>query len=216
MHVLSRIKHQLFREQVTEDRSSTLYWQQQIYTVISSLVIGAGTILLLLGVIQSYTITNMVMLYFFVIAYAFALVIVFARRMPFKIRIYSLISLTFSTGIMLVITAGPKGSSCSYITSSFILAALLLDRRGIFYHSAVSVTAFALITIALSTDLFASQPISEMQDAWAFFVSSSLLIGAVQAIIVHMITDGLQKQTEQVQRQKNDMIAVLPPSSNRC
>ncbi len=64
MHVLSRIKHQLFREQVTEDRSSTLYWQQQIYTVISSLVIGAGTILLLLGVIQSYTITNMVMLYF--------------------------------------------------------------------------------------------------------------------------------------------------------
>ncbi len=129
--------------------------------------------------------------------------------MPFKIRIYSLISLTFSTGIMLVITAGPKGSSCSYITSSFILAALLLDRRGIFYHSAVSVTAFALITIALSTDLFASQPISEMQDAWAFFVSSSLLIGAVQAIIVHMITDGLQKQTEQVQRQKNDMIAVF-------
>ncbi|MCF7942733.1 MAG: response regulator [Spirochaetia bacterium] len=209
MHVLSRIKHQLFREQVTEDRSSTLYWQQQIFSVLATLMIGSSTVLVFFGALQFYTSINHLMMICYVGAYVLVMAMVFTRPISFSLRKYALVYLSLTTGVLLIITVGPKGASCSYITASFILAALLLNRREIFFHSAVSVTAFALITIALSTGLFASQPISEMQDAWAFFMSSSLLIGAVLAIIVHMITDGLQKQTEQVQRQKNDMIAVF-------
>jgi two-component system, cell cycle sensor histidine kinase and response regulator CckA len=203
------IKHRLFTDQLSSDRNSTLYWQQQIFSVLATLMVGSSIVLLFFGVLQFHTDSNHLMLILYVAAFVLIMFITYSHSMPFILRKYALVYLSLATGILLIITAGSKGASCSYITASFILAALLLSRREVFFHSAVSVTAFTLLTIALSAGLFASQPISDMQDAWAFFISSSMLIGAVLAIIVHMITDGLLKQAEEVQLQKNDMAAVF-------
>lgn len=134
------------------------------------------------------------------------------KRISFVIRKRMVIYILTLVGAVLIISAGPKGASSAYIISSFVIAGIFENRKGIISHISITVCSYAVITLLLYQGSLDNQPISLLRNTWVTILSNNLILGIVLEWIVYKVNTGLYKQSEAMILQKDELRSLIDSS----
>ncbi|MCF8074788.1 MAG: response regulator [Desulfotignum sp.] len=138
--------------------------------------------------------------------YVMMAVIVFIKKIPYKIRAWMGITLLWLLGLLALKTLGPLGSGKTYLFASAVVAGLILGVRAAFF-----VLVLVYGTILAFTKLYSSGTVSwELAElynisTWNVTAITFLFLCTICTVAVSLLISGMKKTHESLEKKSNDL-----------
>jgi signal transduction histidine kinase/ActR/RegA family two-component response regulator len=130
--------------------------------------------------------------------YAWVAVLFFKRRMPFAVRAYSIVYMTYALGMVLLLTVGPFGAGAVWLFAFPVLAAVFMGLRTSIMALCINVGSIVLVGILLTLGTFQwNSDIINAMEKWVVIALNFMFLNTIVAISVAYISRGLMISLQQ-------------------
>ena len=181
--------------------------------ILHNLLIGASVFGLLdyfLVVVRSYNRTALPAFIVYTAAVVWVLVITLIRKLPYRLRAFSLIGLIYLLGITSYLQGGVTTDGAIFTLAFVFMASLLIGPQGAMYSSILGIGSSVTIGILMSkhiivpTDVFSSDDLSGWINRCAIIVMLTAIIGLSLSTMLRGLQKNLNKATVIAKELKKD------------
>lgn len=132
--------------------------------------------------------------------YGWVVVLFFRRRLPFAIRAYSIVYMSYALGMVLLLTVGPFGAGPVWLFAFPVLAAVFMGIRTSLVALTINGGTILLIGILLSHGVLQWHfHVENAIEKWVVMALNFIFLNAIVAISVAYISRGLMISLKQEQ-----------------
>jgi len=181
------------RPQDYRPEDGLIFWQERMVwgILLTGLIFG------LLAYIPSVRLCikegRWLVVFFDTTIYAMVVILFFFRQIPFIVRAYAIITVSYILGMVLMLVIGPSASGPVWLFAFPIIAGIILGVRAAFI--ALGLNIFSLVVIGAVMQLGTApwiQPAPHTMARWIVISLNFVLLNAIAAISLAMIQRGLQ------------------------
>ena len=178
------------------EKDSMLFWRMRIFSTIFFITAFIGIFPLISNIniaLDSGRVSNAII---YTLCYILVIIVTFAKKVPFRVRVWTGLFIFFAIGFISTMTLGLAGSGRLYFFAFSVLASLLLGLKAGVLALALNICSFFFLGLLLNTGyLEFSLPRLYTADKWvaaglsftvldaAITISAGLLVAALESII---------------------------------
>ena len=196
--------------------STLLIWRMRIFTAVFLCTAITATVALIPNIVLSIQAGELYTGLIYMLAYLFALTILFVQAIPFKVRAWSGLFIFYGVGLTSLVTLGPVGGGRMFLFAFSLLASLLLGLRAGIITLIINISTFLFIRWLLSTNQLQWPYVTNytaenwMASGYSFLFLSTLitvalgvLVGALEKNLIkeQSLTTELKLSNEQLERE---------------
>ena len=195
---MGRLSHLLEEFKSHED---TLHiWRARIFLTIFSSTILIGAISYVPNMKISFQSGDWLTASIYTIAYLVLISITFVRAIPFKIRVWTGVSVFYAIGLISFVTFGPIGSGRIWLLSFAVLSSMLLGLRAGLIAVLLNICTIFLLAIFLNTGyLEANLRSYSPSEYWLATGLSFVFLSSVVTISIGVLVNALEKNLKKEQ-----------------
>ena len=201
---MGKLAH-FFQEFKTHE--NTLHvWRARIFLTIFSSTILIGALSYVPNMKISFQSGDWSSALIYTIAYLILISITFVRTIPFKIRVWTGLSVFYAIGLTSFLTFGPIGSGRVWLLSFAVLSSLLLGLRAGLITVFLNICTIFLLAIFLNTGFLAETSLTySPSEYWLATGLSFVFLSTVIAISIGVLVDALEKNIQIEQSLTRDL-----------
>jgi signal transduction histidine kinase len=138
--------------------------------------------------------------------YIWVAVLFFKRRMPFAVRAYSIVYMSYALGIVLLLTVGPFGGGPVWLFAFPVLAAVFMGLRISIMALCINAGSIVLVGILLTHgSLEWHSDIINAMEKWVVIALNFMFLNTIVAISVAYISRGLMISLQQEKTMRSSL-----------
>jgi signal transduction histidine kinase/CheY-like chemotaxis protein len=191
--IFTRIQNRVLGASRTKDHNLQ-YWREQIFSAIVLTFLFFGFIAYIVGIIACLESDLFFVAAIDTIVYFSMIFIFFNKKVPFKIKVNSILVVLYLLGTILLINLGKEGEGFCWLFTFPIMAGILEGLRASIYALIINlVTYFILGVVFIHYQLLPTSPLIEYSlTAWVSVSINTIFLNAVAAVSLGVILRGLK------------------------
>ena len=195
---MGKLSH-FFREIKTHENTLQV-WRARIFLTIFSSTILIGALSYVPNMKISFKSGDWLSALIYTIVYSTVISITFVRTIPFKIRVWTGLSLFYAVGLISFLTFGPIGSGRIWFLSFAVLSSLLLGLRAGLIALFLNICTIFLLAVFLNTGYLATTSLSySPSEYWLATGLSFAFLSTVITISIGVLVAALEKNLQKQQ-----------------
>ncbi len=175
------------------ERDGIRYWQDRILFSLLAIGVVLGFFAYVPSVILSIIEELWLVAVADTIFYIWAMILFFKRSLPFELRAYSTIVLSYALAILLILTIGPFGAGPVWLFFFPVITGLFLNSRSTFIALLINTITICVLGIVLYNDALGWRRASGFPiESWIIIGINFLLLNTICAWAIVALLRGLQ------------------------
>ncbi|WKY48776.1 EAL domain-containing protein [Eubacteriaceae bacterium ES3] len=181
--------------------------KNRIYAILSLLIVIFSGPVLFYGAYLFYQNGQHLFAFLEILVYLVISLSVFLPAIRVSVKKIILVMCTYFFSLILLFNTGPMGAGMISIIMAFVLSTTLLDKRQNIIFFIVNFLISVIITVFLYTGLLDDFAIAYYDSYWLINILTLQLVLLGLTIFHHMIYEGLEKQTKEIIKSKEELAA---------